>query len=84
MTKKQVIKLCKIYQEHFSDSGIEPIKEGKKSGRILNHLMWMTIEIPKLVEEDKMEKVFRWLGFLQGALWANGAFTLEELKNHNR
>lgn len=34
--------------------------------------------------EGRIEKAFRWLGFVQGCLWATGQYTLDELKNHNR
>lgn len=30
-----------------------------------------------------MEKVFKWLGFIQGVLWIMGVYTVEELKDHN-
>jgi len=29
-------------------------------------------------------EVYRWLGFIQGVLWASKAYTLAELKDHNR
>ncbi len=45
------------------------------------HQMLSTME--QLVREDRMEKVFRWLGFLQGVLWSHGIFTLQELKEHS-
>jgi hypothetical protein len=30
------------------------------------------------------EKFMRWLGFMQGVLWAEGLYTIEQLKDHNR
>ena len=30
------------------------------------------------------EKFNRWLGFMQGILWCNGDFTLNEMRDHNR
>ena len=30
------------------------------------------------------EKVMRWLGFIQGALWAMGIYTVDELRAHNK
>ena len=30
------------------------------------------------------EKLMRWLGFMQGALWVKGIYTIDELKAHNR
>lgn len=32
---------------------------------------------------EKLEKKFRWLGFIQGVLWTTGQETLEELKQMN-
>ena len=34
--------------------------------------------------EDKLEKLMRWLGFLQGTLWVLGVFSIDELRLHNR
>jgi hypothetical protein len=33
---------------------------------------------------SKREKIMRWLGFLQGALWANSQFGVQDLEFHNR
>jgi hypothetical protein len=38
----------------------------------------------EFIRENRMEKVFRWLGFVQGVLWAHGIYSLENLQNHNR
>lgn len=47
------------------------------------HLLWMTAEADKFVAEGRTGKAFRWLGFIQGALWAMGAFSIESLRIHN-
>lgn len=36
-----------------------------------------------LLAEGRREKVIRWLGFMQGVLWAEQAATLDELKSMN-
>jgi hypothetical protein len=36
------------------------------------------------ISENRMDKVFRWLGFLQGFLWSQKIYTLAELTGHNR
>lgn len=38
----------------------------------LNHLLWLCQAGRELVDEGRSEKAFRWLGFVQGALWASG------------
>lgn len=45
------------------------------------HLMLMPTRFP---ENGSEKKAMRWLGFMQGALWAAGVFTLDELKEHSR
>jgi hypothetical protein len=61
-------------KQHF----ILPAKNG------LAHFRFMCIEAQKFIDEDRVEKAMRWLGFLQGALWALGFYSLDELKNHSR
>lgn len=48
-----------------------------------NHLLWMCEEAKKIVDEGRTEKAMRWLGFLQGALWALRVRTLEQMKHDN-
>jgi hypothetical protein len=35
-------------------------------------------------EPERREKIMRWYGFIQGALWAIDVFSVEEFKNHSR
>lgn len=50
---------------------------------LVGHLLFMTEEIPRMVEAGKRDKAFRWLGFLQGVVWARGWSDLESLKRMN-
>ena len=69
-----------------------PIKEINRSKNSLSldkkemlaHLHSMIDKIIKFLDEDRRDKLFRWLGFIQGALWVLGIYTINELKNHNR
>lgn len=49
----------------------------------LQHLLFMTHEIPKLMAEGRVEKAMRWLGWLQGACWGLGLESLEDAKKRN-
>jgi hypothetical protein len=46
----------------------------------------MCVEIEnKLNEPDpNMEKIMRWVVFIQGILWGLGEYTIDDLKEHNR
>lgn len=35
-------------------------------------------------EDGSAQKAMRWLGFIQGALYVRGRFTLEDLKKHSK
>lgn len=51
---------------------------------VLNHLAWMCKKGILLAEEGSLDKAFRWLGFVQGVLWALSIYPIHDLKNHNR
>jgi hypothetical protein len=36
------------------------------------HIMWMCEETSKFLNDGRIEKAMRWLGFIQGWLWASG------------
>lgn len=44
------------------------------------HLLWMCDKIEKLAEVGPANKLYRWIGFVQGAMLANRMLVLDELK----
>ena len=80
MTKKQVKSVCKIYNKKLST--FKPVR--KKNEVDAQHIRFMTEEIPRILDEGKIEKAMRWLGFMQGYLVSLGIYTLEEVKEHNK
>lgn len=50
----------------------------------LFHCRYMISEMRQMIADRRTEKVMRWYGFLQGVLWVQGIFTLDELKDHSR
>ena len=51
---------------------------------VLSHALWMIYEIEKFLDEGRLEKANRWLGFVQGCLWSAGFRRIDDLKNDNR
>jgi hypothetical protein len=49
----------------------------------LRHALWMAIEA-RLWPAERIEKKFRWLGFIQGILWMTGELSIAEAKEANR
>ena len=83
MTIKQVKQTCTIYISHLASQGYNSKKNGTKQ----EHILWMLEQIMRWETEVGLfnkEKMFRWLGFIQGYLWSANIFTIEEMKDHNR
>ena len=47
------------------------------------HLLWMCDQT-KLMAHSNTEKAMRWLGFIQGVLWAKFGVSIDEMKDDNR
>lgn len=56
-----------------------PSREG-----MWRHLGWMMDETRVLVKDGRREKAMRWLGFIQGVIWATGMATIDDLKAMNK
>lgn len=90
MTKGKIKEVAEYYKRCLN-CGAERYALNEKVGcsfnegvAILKHCRYMVNEILSFLEQNRTEKAFRWLGFLQGCLWTTGVFSLDELKGHNR
>lgn len=79
--------LLEFYQKFFRDKGIVP----KRGGVATQHTAWMVDECVAMLsntgESEYMElytKVNRWIGFVQGVMWKEGLFSIDELRQHVR
>lgn len=95
MSKDKIREVMAIYRSKFEEWNIpkEKFPEDEKflhsvlplpENRAFAHCHAMLDEMEIFLQERRIEKVFRWLGWIQGCLWRSGVYTLEELKNHNR
>lgn len=89
MTPEKVLEVVKTYRSLFQSMEIRSAERPRDvlfCGTIqsLEHCHSMLDKIVGFVHEGRMEKAFRWLGFIQGVLWATQVYTVDELKNHNR
>lgn len=82
MTKEQILQVVDDYNSLLHPMAA-PIDE-QNGGTQLQHARWMCQQIPTFLKENKMEKVNRWLGFVQGILWTNGLFSITQMREHNR
>ena len=92
MTKEQTKKVFGFYVKILKDLGYEPVNYKKfpefsddedQSRVVLNHTLWMCEEAAGIADQD-MDKAYRWLGFVQGALWSYGIFSIDDMREHNQ
>lgn len=87
MTAETIISVVRAYQAAAVCAGVRPVRcpdDVRPEGRqIKEHLVWMSHEIEYLVQEGRIEKAMRWLGFIQGILWAKGVLTISDLADQN-
>ena len=85
MTEKRILDAIKAYKVRMADYPPFRMRDDVKSPSWDRrcHLHWMCDQIPGFLKEGRREKVMRWLGFIQGTLWALDEYTIEEMKHHN-
>lgn len=49
-----------------------------------DHCLWMIVKSGEYIEEGRLDKAMRWLGFVQGVLWSCGYVSIDTLKEMNR
>lgn len=89
MTRDKIQSVLDLYKIKLNELGIISVQHPHKiptppKNDVLAHCLTMIDQMEDFLKENRIEKVFRWLGFIQGCLWTCGVYTIEELKNHNR
>lgn len=79
MTDKKINKVLDLYHSKLLIDGPKNIPDKKFA-----HLLEMFPQMKTFLERGRREKVFRWLGFLQGVLFAFDYYTIDDMANHNR
>jgi len=89
MDNAKILEVIQRYRDYFTAKGIGVMNfsetdKPRSREEILAHCHGMLSQIEGFVKEKRIEKAFRWLGFIQGCLWSEEVYSLENLKNHNR
>lgn len=74
MTEEKILEVLDLYERGtaiLSDSYSQ-------------HLCQMVPQMREFLADGQREKAMRWLGFMQGAFWVRGTYTIEELMAHNK
>lgn len=94
MEKEQIIAALTKYEERLTIHGSfapQRLSEEEMSRtvvtlgqrRALCHVAWMCGEAKRFVEEERIEKAMRWLGFIQASLWMASFSSVDSLKVDN-
>lgn len=89
MDGKKILEVINIYKECFKSLGVikaEYLDEENPPNRdqALSHCCWMLEQMEIFVQEGRIQKAFRWLGFVQCSFWVYGIYSKKDLKNHSR
>jgi hypothetical protein len=88
MTADKVRQVVALYRQEFHELAIpagEYIYERTPdSYSALAHCHEMLAKIEDFAADGQMDKAFRWLGFVQGCLWAYGVYTIDQMRQHNK
>lgn len=90
MTGAKIKSVTALYRRHpdLADApaqrAVSHFASARGCSRSAPHLRYMLNQIDDFVDAGRIEKAFRWLGFVQGVLWSLGLYSIEELADHNR
>jgi len=63
------------------ESGLRHFSQRRSS---LNHALWMAETARNFAASGRLEKAFRWFGFVEGVLWKEGALSIRDLREMGR
>ena len=79
---------CTMYKQKLKELGLKPMtiphdKLMENGTLSLGHICGMLDKMIEFALDGKVDKAYRWLGFVQGVLWTNNIYSIDELKMHN-
>lgn len=89
---EKVLSLVTLYEKRLSHveakQWIPPVDDpliGLYRGERLQHLKWQLAQIESIERTPAgVDEIHRVIGYIQGALWSLGFYTIEDLSYHNR
>lgn len=77
MTADKVVEVCKLYNNRLRHLEAP----NSRIAHVRDRMLPLTCEF---AQAGRIEKAFRWLGFVQGVLWCEGIYSIDQMKEHNR
>lgn len=85
MTHDHIKQVLDLYDSRLAN--LEPCRDDNRGSALkqLAHARWMCQEMKLMIDRGEADdKLNRWLGFVQGVLYAHGIFSINEMREHNR
>lgn len=82
MNNQDLKKLAEKYKEMLIKNNSTPImnKEANDEYEHLDHIHWMCDQV--ITSQDwPVDKINRWIGFIQCGLWGAGIVSIDEMRN---
>ncbi len=84
MTTDGILRIIALYRDRLKKAASarcpnDRLPDFEEAAR---HCKWMLGEMERHAAEWPEDKLNRWLGFVQGALWMLGVYTIDDLRNH--
>ncbi len=89
MSNEKRIALVDLYRAELARRGVES-REMNTACRpasteiILAHCLWMLSCMPAFIDEGKLDKFDRWLGYVQGCFACCCIFTINQMRDQTR
>lgn len=85
MTDERIEAVLDLYERKLEFVGLIAANySGPSFADKVAHAKVMIPKMREFLKEDRREKVFRWLGFLQGIFYTLNIYTIHEMAEHNK
>lgn len=94
MTSEKLISVLANYRDELMAMGVVAqqlpeeaycdVASSIGQAAILSHQLYLCIQGIEHAREGSIEKAMRWLGHVQGVLWAHDIYCLDDVKKHSR
>jgi len=86
MTNEQMLAVAAKYEQELISYPAELQELNSPPGgreSALRQARWMCQQIPSQIASGNTGKAMRWIGFIQGTLWASGAKSVDTMRKDN-
>lgn len=89
VVRRRIRRAALLYRHLLMSKGYRPRRADPTAGApamrsdLFSHVLWMLNQLLEFLDAGKVEKASRWLGFIQGAFWQHGIFTVDQMRTHN-